>query len=61
MGPAVNRTARLESLTKTVDVSLLLSEEMVHLTGVKTTPLGLHNMKGVEQPQPLFALNDWQY
>ncbi len=61
MGPAVNRTARLESLTKEVNISLLLSKEMVDLTGATTTSLGLHKMKGVEEPQMLYALEDWGY
>ncbi len=56
MGPAVNRTARLESLTKKLGHSLLLSAEMATLANVATIDLGHHEMKGVTQPQPIFAL-----
>jgi len=56
MGPAVNRTARLESLTKSLDRPLLLSAEMAANTDIATIDLGHHIMKGVTQPQPVFAL-----
>ncbi len=56
MGPAVNRTARLESLTKSLNHPLLLSAEVAQLSGVDTIDLGRHDMKGVAQPQPVFAL-----
>ncbi len=58
MGPAVNRTARLESLTKTVNVSLLLSAEFVRHINLPVRSLGLHAMKGVAQPQEIFSLEE---
>lgn len=58
MGPAVNRTARLESLTKTVNVPLLLSAEFVRHVDRPVHSLGLHAMKGVAQPQEVFALDE---
>ncbi len=51
MGPAVNRTARMESLTKELGVPLLLSEEMGKIADVPVTPRGKHPMKGVAEPQ----------
>ncbi len=60
VGPAVNRTARLESLTKSLGVPLLLSAEFAELTGRPTRSLGRHPMKGVPVEQEVFALaNHW--
>ena len=58
MGPAVNRTARLEGLTKTLGHSLLVSKDLVDQTDVNAIDLGHHAMKGVSEPQPVFALKD---
>jgi len=58
MGPAVNRTARLEGLTKTLGHSLLISKDLVDQADISVVDLGLHAMKGVAEPQPVFALND---
>jgi adenylate cyclase len=56
MGPAVNRTARLESLTKAVDTPLLMSAEFTRHIGVPVRSLGHHAMKGVATPQEVFSL-----
>ena len=56
MGPAVNRTARLEGLTKTLGVSLLMSRTFVSLIEDETTSLGLQEMKGVAEKQEVFSL-----
>ncbi len=58
MGPAVNRTARLESLTKSLGTTLLMSREFAARIGAGTHSLGPHAMKGVDTPQDVFALND---
>ncbi len=58
MGTAVNRTARLESLTKTVNIPLLLSAEFVRHVERPVNSLGYHAMKGVAEPQEVFALID---
>ena len=55
MGPAVNRTARLESLTKVVGENILLSKEFAESIDNPTKSLGEHMMKGIDQPQPVFA------
>ncbi|HSS64008.1 MAG TPA: adenylate/guanylate cyclase domain-containing protein [Gammaproteobacteria bacterium] len=60
MGPAVNRTARLESLTKTVHVPLLLSAEFVRHANRPARSVGLHVMKGISEPQEIFALDESQ-
>lgn len=55
MGPAVNRTARLESLTKEVKVPMLMSRDFVDLTKVDAVSKGVYPMKGVAEPQEVFA------
>lgn len=55
MGPAVNRTSRLEGLTKALGVPLLLSEEMGKIADIPVTPRGLHTMKGVDAPQSVVS------
>lgn len=55
MGPAVNRTARLEGLTKDVGVPLLLSEGFAKQADIPYVSRGLHAMKGVDQPQPVVS------
>lgn len=55
MGPAVNRTARMESLTKELGIPLVLSEEMGKIADVPVTPRGIHAMKGVTAPQPVVS------
>jgi adenylate cyclase len=56
IGPAVNRAARLESLTKELGVPILASAEF---NAVSTTPLkslGKHTLRGVPQPVEVFTL-----
>ena len=56
MGPAVNRTARLESLTKDLGSFLLMSSDFAEIVGKETRSLGHHSMKGVAEKQEVFAL-----
>ena len=56
MGPAVNRTARLESLTKSLDTAILFSEEFANLIEAPVQDLGDHAMKGVDGLQKVFGL-----
>ncbi len=56
MGPAVNRTARLESLTKEQDCDILFSEQFAQLIDTPTEYLGLYEMKGIDKPQAVYAL-----
>lgn len=60
VGPAVNRTARLETLTKSAGVPLLLSAEFAGHIRRPVRSLGRHRMKGVPVEQEIFALaNHW--
>ncbi len=57
MGPAVNRTARLESLTKELGQDVLASKDFSDQIDCNTISLGLHNMKGIKEPQSVFAVD----
>jgi adenylate cyclase len=56
MGPAVNRAARTEGLTKELGVPLLLSAEAAALAGRAVRPLGGHRVRGLQEPLEVFAL-----
>jgi adenylate cyclase len=58
MGPAVNRTARLESLTKTLGCNILFSKPFSELIDTQSTYLGMHEMKGITESQPVYAVCD---
>ena len=55
MGPAVNRTARMESLTKTIGEDILFSAEFAQQVGCGVRDFGEHPMKGVAEPVAVFA------
>ncbi len=56
MGPAVNRTARLESLTKELGCNILFSEKFAGLIETPSEFLGHQQMKGIAEPQAVYAL-----
>jgi len=56
MGPAVNRTSRLESLTKELGCNILFSEKFADLVETPSEFLGQHEMKGIAEPQAVYAL-----
>ena len=56
IGPAVNRAARLESLTKELGVPLLMTTAFAACLGRPVRSLGLHHLKGLEQPVEVYAL-----
>ncbi len=58
MGPAVNRTARLESLTKALGRNILFSAEFADLIDRPVESLGEHAMKGIARPQQIYALGE---
>ena len=58
MGPAVNRTARLESLTKTLGNNILFSQQFAELIDTPSTYLGMHKMKGIAATQAVYAVCD---
>ena len=58
MGPAVNRTARLESLSKELGMIVLLSREFAELIDSPSKYLGDFPVKGIEKPLAVFAPAD---
>jgi adenylate cyclase len=56
IGAAANEAARIESLCKRLNTSLVVSEQVVrHLPG-SWKPLGRHALRGVGEPAALFTL-----
>ena len=58
MGPVVNRTARLESLTKTLGFNILFSQQFSESIDTPSTCLGMHEMKGITESQAVYAVSD---
>jgi adenylate cyclase len=58
IGPAVNRTARIETLTKSLGRPLLLSEDFAQAVGLACRPLGRFPLKGVAAPQTVYGIDD---
>ncbi|MCX7960694.1 MAG: hypothetical protein N2653_03845 [Burkholderiales bacterium] len=56
VGPAVNRAARLESLTKELGVPLVMTGTFAAALGRPTRSLGAHRLRGLEEPVEVFAL-----
>ena len=55
IGPAVNLTARIESLCRDLARSLLLSADFAQIAAIKSTSLGEFSLKGVGTKQQVFA------
>ena len=58
IGPAVNLTARIKSMCKDLDRSLLLSADIVRTSGVIADTLGEFSLKGVGAKQHIFVVSD---
>ena len=56
IGPAVNRAARLESLTKELGVPVLASAEFKEVCIQPLMSLGNHHLRGVAEPVEVFTL-----
>ena len=56
IGPAVNLVCRMEALTKTLDRRILVSPEIAHLAPDRFVSLGMHALKGMNEPCEVFAL-----
>lgn len=55
IGPAVNLTARIESMCRQIGRSLLLSSDFAAMSGAAVEPLGAFALKGVGAKQEIFA------
>lgn len=60
IGPVVNEVERIESLTKSVDASALVSTDIANLDKEKWVSIGSHRLTGVAKTQELFALKSEQ-
>jgi adenylate cyclase len=56
IGPAVNRAARLEGLTKELGVPILASAEFNAASTIPLKSLGKHMLRGVPEPVEVFTL-----
>ena len=56
IGPAVNRAARLESLTKELKVPVLASADFKEVCIQPLTSLGFHHLRGIVEPVEVFTL-----
>ena len=56
IGPAVNKTARLQALTKDAGVPLLLSQELAARVRRPVRSIGHFDLRGVSGPQEMFTL-----
>jgi adenylate cyclase len=55
IGPAVNLVVRLEGLTKELHRPILLSGSIAKAAGAPLVSLGRHPMRGLSEPQEVFA------
>ena len=58
IGPAVNRAARLEGMTKALGVKVCASAEFHEVCTVPMKSLGKHRLRGVPEPVEIFTLPD---
>jgi adenylate cyclase len=56
IGPAVNMTARIQSLTKELQIPLLMSSDFVRQVDNPVISVGHHAMRGIGHSQELFRL-----
>ncbi len=55
IGPAVNLATRLEGLTARLGRPVVLSSDFVRIGTCAASPIGEFELKGVTEPQPVFA------
>lgn len=58
MGSAVNRTARLEALTKSVGTPLLMSRRFAEASDARVSSHGRHAVKGIADPIEVFGWDE---
>ena len=55
IGPAVNLVSRIESVAKTLNVPIIVSDDFADAYGKPLHPLGRHALRGLATPHDLFA------
>lgn len=58
IGPAVNRAARLEGMTKALGVKVCASAEFHEVCTVPMKSLGKHRLRGIREPVEIYTLPD---
>ena len=58
IGPAVNLVARIEALNKPLDRTMLASAEFAAIAAEPLVPLGSQVLRGVREPQDVYAVPD---
>jgi len=56
VGPPVNMTARIQGMTKKLQIPLLMSADFASQVDLPTASVGLHELRGIATPQELFKL-----
>ena len=59
IGPAVNHTARIEQLCRSMDRPVLVSATVAEATSEAVTSLGFHALRGVREPHEIFTLPEY--
>lgn len=59
IGPAVNQTARIEALCRTLDRPVLMSQRIAAAAESELVSLGFHALRGVREPQEIFTLPEY--
>lgn len=59
IGPAVNHTARIEQLCRTMDRPVLVSATVAVAGSQTLTSLGFHALRGVREPHEIFTLPEY--
>ena len=55
IGPAVNLVSRIETIAKSLNLPLVVSDNFAEVYGKELPSLGRHKLNGLEQPHELFA------
>ena len=58
VGPAVNRTARIQGMTKELNIPLLMSRAFARTVQLPVQSVGHHDLRGVAKAQELFRLKE---
>jgi adenylate cyclase len=56
IGPDVNLVSRIEAVGKSLDLPVVVSDDFARMHGGQLKSLGMHKLRGLEQPHELFTL-----
>ena len=58
IGPSVNEASRIQALCRPLESQVLISSTFRETAGAGLRSLGLHELRGVREPQEIFTLGD---